>query len=959
VSSDREIASAQPAPHAAPPTLAAPVCAPPAEAMLSLQQRAGNRSVGSLIARRMIMRRPKAPAQTAVVLSFVPTRAMTAREFAVEVWAQFYGITGQEAERRVALAEAAGRSLGTGPHFADGVTAGELGKPIRIGFDLPGLSGEEQEDVQGRGRQFAGMPAGKRSEIDQEADRRFWRKTGLEPGTKLGLGGSDAANRALWMRTRDEVVRDHNRIELLPPRLKDFLLRGGRTVAPEEYATVVRIAAKLEGFGEDDWALYLRRVNASTDDYGRLERSVDRFQAQQAAERAVRERVEGSETLYKQVKDYKARYKAAHTTVGRGALPVQVPAIAQALAEERETVEQALTAAGFASLEDYDAACAAYLLLFRRRALELTLLTLRASEQLVQEQIERYAKPAETEALFAQQARLRSALTEALDAERRAGPTVPQAQAGIFIATPEQQAAGRQGVEARGRAEAERTAQAESHPILKDPKLKTWTLNVQDAGELAQLLREDAADRLADIQKTRARVYADPETVFQFDRIVAMALSELGATPGTVGAEIVHDRVAQMEADKMLLSIATFVLAIGLGALTFGTGTVAVLASAGGLVLSAYQAGAEWEHYTAASAAAHTAFDAEHAVSSDDPSPVWVALALIGVGLDGAALISAMRAATPALRVLEETGSAAKFEAQLAKATELGAREQRALLRAQKTKADFDAAAEELRKAWRTWLGGDPTVVRAYAGGIDPDVIDKLIKVAYYAAKDKVDEFAVFLARLRTQKWLKDIDFDSLTKEQLDAFEDAWKKGVAQFKGEFAIDVPYSSGSSRLTLSSADEILIEGRPIGQTERDEVIKQLGLTHANRGHGAKQDTVTIANEALKNAEAPKGAGMSGQFSSDGEMLRYLELGRAQVATRGVPSGSKWLVDVPLTTNPGRVFIAKTKLPAGVTPIDNLPIPSLPGVAELVPTHVRVLFDKVGDTYVIFDLFPGWKP
>ena len=50
---------------------------------------------------------------------------------------------------------------------------------------------------------------------------------------------------------------------------------------------------------------------------------------------------------------------------------------------------------------------------------------------------------------------------------------------------------------------------------------------------------------------------------------------------------------------------------------------------------------------------------------------------------------------------------------------------------------------------------------------------------------------------------------------------------------------------------------------------------------------------------------------------------------------------------------------KLPAGVTPIDNLPIPSLPGVAELVPTHVRVLFDKVGDTYVIFDLFPGWKP
>jgi hypothetical protein len=159
-------------------------------------------------------------------------------------------------------------------------------------------------------------------------------------------------------------------------------------------------------------------------------------------------------------------------------------------------------------------------------------------------------------------------------------------------------------------------------------------------------------------------------------------------------------------------------------------------------------------------------------------------------------------------------------------------------------------------------------------------------------------------------------------------------------------------------------LLIEGKELSAegAKHAEVFKQLGLSHAYAGHGAGRDVLTIANEALQNAaKQPKGAGMSSIFATDEAMMRSLETARAEVAAgRGVTSGGKVLVDVPVTPSTGRIFVAKSKLPTGVTPLSETPFAALPDVAELQVTHVRALFTETAPgTFEIFDLFPAFKP
>ena len=357
------------------------------------------------------------------MLTFTPDRAMSPHEFAVRTWMQFFEIGREEAEARVKAAEA-GSGPGQGPHYLNGVSEAEVGKAIKVGFELPGRAPEEVEDAKARAGELASLPPAERTAIDQEADRRFWQRTGMAPGTKLTAGAADAANRELWMRTRDAVVADRNRVDALPARIHQFLVPDGKQLTPEQYAAVLRIAEKLKTFSDDDWSLYTRRVNASTDDYGRLEQSIDRFRNQQAAERKVVGRVAGTEALYAQVKAWKELDKQYYAMgVGGGATASQSPQFSKRYHDATDALDQALHAAGFADVAAYDLACAGYLALFEQRGAELTMLALRAGEQVVRSELARYQTTAGGQAAFDQLAHLRELWARLMDAAWRSEPT--------------------------------------------------------------------------------------------------------------------------------------------------------------------------------------------------------------------------------------------------------------------------------------------------------------------------------------------------------------------------------------------------------------------------------------------------------------------------------------------------------------------------------------------------------
>ena len=102
------------------------------------------------------------------------------------------------------------------------------------------------------------------------------------------------------------------------------------------------------------------------------------------------------------------------------------------------------------------------------------------------------------------------------------------------------------------------------------------------------------------------------------------------------------------------------------------------------------------------------------------------------------------------------------------------------------------------------------------------------------------------------------------------------------------------------------------------------------------------------------------MSSVFASDEAMLRSVEAAKAEVAAgKGVKSGAYTLVDMPTTPSTGRVFVAKSKLPAGAKPLNPEPFTALPDVAELPVTHVRALFTETKPgVFEIADVFPAFK-
>ena len=499
---------------------------------------------------------PSPRAADVVRLTVTPLRTMTGSEFTVFVASQLQGISEQEAAGR-------GDELGgSDPHFKAGVAPAEVAKPIGVDVRLPAPTQSEAADIAARAQQLAALPAAERKAIDEAADWNYQRKVGI-PGLARPR---DRAGAELWKRSRDEVLRDRNRLDALPSEIRAIVMPGGRR--PDgEYLGALRLADRLGAFSWDDWVLFERRMEIPEGDLRAAEKAVDTFTRERTDERTTLERIRGTERLYGLV----VRFTAARSQGMRPEQYARFPDYGPMLAE--------LAAAGFRDVSDYERALARYYLLFQRRAGEIARLALANSELAVRSEIDRYS-----------------------DRLRLAADT-PEALGAALLA--------------RDR------------------------IVLGNIGELGQ------------------RIARDPGPALQLDRVRDLTRGELAAEDGSVGHRIVQQHLADIANRERFEGEALVWFSIGLGMLTFGSGTLVVLGSAGELAIGAYQAHDEWERYAAASAAAHSALDPEYSLSGENPSAVWFGLALMGAGFSLAGLGKALAPAKRAIEVLEQTGDVA------------------------------------------------------------------------------------------------------------------------------------------------------------------------------------------------------------------------------------------------------------------------------------------------------------
>jgi hypothetical protein len=301
-----------------------------------------------------------------------------------------------------------------------------------------------------------------------------------------------------------------------------------------------------------------------------------------------------------------------------------------------------------------------------------------------------------------------------------------------------------------------------------------------------------------------------------------------------------------------------------------------------------------------------------------------------------------MKAAGPAAKVLKETGDVAKFNAELAKATELSEDLQKALDKAGRAQAKYEAAAEELGQA-AGQLGG-----RLYSGiPIDLDLLKKMTKTAYYAARKGVTDFEVFIREFKLGKLGKTIEWDKLTPEQLAAMEKAFNEGLQQFTEEFKLTVPFSKGKKLLTFDESGKALLDGQAVSAAEAKEVYKALDLTHAAKGHGP---ATTVREGAL--AAKSESSGLSGFFSTDKAFLESVEKAKVKVkAGQFVAAGPKRkAVYLAATPDIGHSFARPGVVPTGVT---GAPVEGLEDVVEVPVKRILAIFEDDGSLVTIYPI------
>jgi hypothetical protein len=204
-------------------------------------------------------------------------------------------------------------------------------------------------------------------------------------------------------------------------------------------------------------------------------------------------------------------------------------------------------------------------------------------------------------------------------------------------------------------------------PVLADPRLDLSALvNADDAG-MQRLLQSQATDRLSDIAKTRQRLAADPERVWQMEGAIARARIYLNVLEGSVLDQIIKAKLQEIKEDNLFKNLLLGALAIGLGVLSGGTGTLAVLAAVGSAGLTTYQLSEHIREFVFKQAAAGTAFDRARALTADDPSYFWLAVDIATAILDVGMAAKALTKLKPTVAAAIETKDAAKRAELLAK----------------------------------------------------------------------------------------------------------------------------------------------------------------------------------------------------------------------------------------------------------------------------------------------------
>jgi hypothetical protein len=329
--------------------------------------------------------------------------------------------------------------------------------------------------------------------------------------------------------------------------------------------------------------------------------------------------------------------------------------------------------------------------------------------------------------------------------------------------------------------------------LVGDYSMLSWVSDIHefdalsDEGKLAYL-RDVAERRVPDAtEDIRQRVMADILDLWALGNVVSATLVGLGVTDPT-RRKWVKERVEHARWVKNVTEVAIAVVGIGLAVAGIFVPPLLLVSFAVNAGLAVKTAADYYEQQALSS----TDIDRSQALLSPDSAMGWgwVAVAFIGLGLEGAGVLKALRAVAPAVKALEAGGTLTEFETAIGRVSQLSAEEQAAAIQAGRGRQQLAEALRGFGPAAGKVMGSP-----GFLGGNAGPLLRQLTQIAYLGARQGVREFSAFTAWLQRQFFRVSIDFSKLSAEERALVEQAFERGRAEADAarRLGVDVLYSS----------------------------------------------------------------------------------------------------------------------------------------------------------------------
>jgi hypothetical protein len=321
------------------------------------------------------------------------------------------------------------------------------------------------------------------------------------------------------------------------------------------------------------------------------------------------------------------------------------------------------------------------------------------------------------------------------------------------------------------------------------------------------------------------------------DKLMPAFYAAMDIQPGSIHDQIIKDKLHDDAIAKLVGGVLLALAAIALTVISLGAATPAVVAagaSIGAAGLSTYMAYDEYKQYTADHAVAEAGF-------ANDPSVVWLVLAIVGAGVDIAAATRAVGKLAPAARLLKPGDDITDFT----KAVE-ALRESKQIDDKIAAAADNAATARKSYAAAKGELSAALGKAYSFPGPFtDPDIYRALVKMAVAKIKEGSHSLAGFIAELKQARLAAKLG--ELSPEELAKAKQAWEEAEALAK---------STGSPVDLIDDAGEVIGRYQHGSQLE---VISKKKLYGGNKIKldeaatttvtGTLDDTDSIARRGIK--------------------------------------------------------------------------------------------------------------